>query len=235
VPACARLAFGPLAGVALCLATGACGGGNSTSAAAPTPQPPAPTLAAAFVMTVPSGLSPIQDISTVTFDGSSSAATGTTIASYSWSFGDGTTGTGATVTKVYASGGTFTVTLTIAGAGLTAATSRPITIGTLTGTWANTFQGQTRTLELHQSASMHSSAVFLLGTYRNSGLAGQSFSVEGSLGPDPARAIGVVARNLDGPTVFDLRGSVSADAGSFSGLVSVGGATGQTLTFTPVR
>ena len=52
-------------------------------------------------------------------------------ASYTWDFGDGTTGTGTSVTHRYTRGGTFVVTLRVTSeAGLTATTSRQLTIST---------------------------------------------------------------------------------------------------------
>ena len=50
----------------------------------------------------------------VTFNGSgSTAASGSTIASYAWSFGDGTTATGASASHSFTSAGTYTTTLTV--------------------------------------------------------------------------------------------------------------------------
>jgi hypothetical protein len=231
----ARALSAPLFAAVLILLIPGCGGQSEISSPSPTPQPSTPTLSAAFVMTAPSAVSPMANLTTITFDGSSSVATGTTIASYAWTFGDGSSATGASAVHQYDSGGTFTATLTIGGGGVTATASRSVPVATLTGSWSNTYQGQTRTLRLNQSGSMHSSSVFLTGTYTNTGLAGQVFNVEGTLGPDPERAILISAKNLDEPAVFELHGNVAADAGSFTGLVTVGGASGQTLTFTPVR
>jgi PKD repeat protein len=50
---------------------------------------------------------------TCSFDGSQSADTDGTIASYNWNFGDGTTGSGATPTHGYSAAGTYSVTLTV--------------------------------------------------------------------------------------------------------------------------
>ncbi|RXK46279.1 PKD domain-containing protein [Halorientalis pallida] len=49
----------------------------------------------------------------VTFDGSGSSASNSTITSYEWDFGDGTTATGQQVTHTYDTGGEFTATLTV--------------------------------------------------------------------------------------------------------------------------
>ncbi len=52
-------------------------------------------------------------------------------ASYTWDFGDGTTGNGTSVTHRYTRGGTFVVTLRVTSdAGLTATTSRQLTVST---------------------------------------------------------------------------------------------------------
>jgi PKD repeat protein len=52
-------------------------------------------------------------------------------AGYSWDFGDGTTGTGTSLTHRYLRGGTFVVTLRLTSeAGLTATTSRQLTVST---------------------------------------------------------------------------------------------------------
>jgi PKD repeat protein len=60
----------------------------------------------------------------------SSAPSGRTITSYSWNWGDNTAaGSGVTATHSYAAGGTYTITLTVTdSAGLTSATSKPVTV-----------------------------------------------------------------------------------------------------------
>ena len=50
---------------------------------------------------------------TVTFDGSGSSASNSTITSYEWDFGDGTTATGQQVTHTYDTAGEYTATLTV--------------------------------------------------------------------------------------------------------------------------
>ncbi|WP_406832167.1 PKD domain-containing protein [Pedococcus sp. KACC 23699] len=50
---------------------------------------------------------------TASVDGSGSADSDGTVASYAWDFGDGGTGTGATATHTYATGGTYQVKLTV--------------------------------------------------------------------------------------------------------------------------
>ncbi len=66
----------------------------------------------------------------VTFNGSgSTAASGSTIASYAWSFGDGTTATGASASHSFTSAGTYTTTLTVTdNKGLTNSASTPIVV-----------------------------------------------------------------------------------------------------------
>jgi PKD repeat protein len=79
----------------------------------------APT--AAFTSTV--------DHLSASFDGSTSADSDGTVATYAWNFGDGQTGTGATPTHVYAAAGTFTATLTVTdNKGATDTISHPITV-----------------------------------------------------------------------------------------------------------
>mgnify|MGYP000394769130 CR=1 FL=1 len=64
------------------------------------------------------------------FDASgSSAASGSTIASYAWQFGDGTTGTGVSPTHPYSQAGTYAVTLTVTDSrGLSRAITRNVTV-----------------------------------------------------------------------------------------------------------
>ena len=68
----------------------------------------------------------------VAFDGSGSADSDGSIASYAWDFGDGTpggTGTAATASHTYAKAGTYTVVLTVTDDdGLTATTSKQVTV-----------------------------------------------------------------------------------------------------------
>ncbi len=64
-----------------------------------------------------------------TFNGSASADTDGTIASYSWTFGDGTSATGATPSKTYSAGGTYSVTLTVTdNSGATATQTRSVVV-----------------------------------------------------------------------------------------------------------
>ncbi len=53
------------------------------------------------------------DFMTVNVDGTNSADTDGTIASYGWDFGDGTTGTGSTASHTYSTPGTYTIALTV--------------------------------------------------------------------------------------------------------------------------
>ena len=62
------------------------------------------------------------------FDGSGSADSDGTIASYAWNFGDGTTGSGATVNHTYAAG-TYTITLIVTdSAGAMSSQSNSVTV-----------------------------------------------------------------------------------------------------------
>ncbi|PZQ87802.1 MAG: hypothetical protein DI534_13570 [Leifsonia xyli] len=67
---------------------------------------------------------------TASFDASATtAASGRTIADYSWSFGDGSTGNGATATHSYATAGTYQVTLTATDdGGLAGSTTQSVTV-----------------------------------------------------------------------------------------------------------
>ncbi|ROR67372.1 PKD domain-containing protein [Agrococcus jenensis] len=67
---------------------------------------------------------------TASFDASgSTAASGSTIASYAWQFGDGTTGTGVSPTHVYGRAGTYPVVLTVTdGRGLSSTATRNATV-----------------------------------------------------------------------------------------------------------
>jgi len=66
---------------------------------------------------------------TVSFDGSSSADSDGSIASYTWYFGDGSSGTGKTVTHTYTTEATFTATLQVTDdIGATGAASTTITV-----------------------------------------------------------------------------------------------------------
>lgn len=51
--------------------------------------------------------------STASFDGTASADSDGTVASYAWNYGDGTTGTGVTSSHTYAATGTYSVVLTV--------------------------------------------------------------------------------------------------------------------------
>ncbi|WP_212719536.1 PKD domain-containing protein [Blastococcus sp. CCUG 61487] len=66
---------------------------------------------------------------TVSVDGSASADTDGTVASYAWDFGDGTTATGPTAVHPYAAAGTYVVTLTVTDdRGATGTVTRPVTV-----------------------------------------------------------------------------------------------------------
>ncbi len=97
----------------------------------PAPDPvsepvPAAPPSAVISSTTGAGPAPLQ----VTFDGSGSkAASGASIAGYSWSFGDGTSATGATAAHSYTAAGTYTATLTVTDTqGLTNSASTPIVV-----------------------------------------------------------------------------------------------------------
>lgn len=196
-----------------------------------------PSLSPVIQVTTPNNVTPLALATTVTFDGTKSTALGATIASYSWSFGSvAGTGTGAVSSRTFYSKATVPVQLTATTAdGLSASTTATVNIEALDGTWTNTYQGQTRTLVLEAYGSLHNSSITVLGRYGNTGLGSATYSVEGSLGADPGRAIRVWAKNIEEPSVFDIQGAVSNDAMSFTGYVTVGGAKGQVLTFTRVR
>jgi large repetitive protein len=66
---------------------------------------------------------------TVSVDGTASADSDGSIASYAWNFGDTTSGSGATATHDYATAGTYTVTLTVTdNRGATAVSSKAVTV-----------------------------------------------------------------------------------------------------------
>jgi PKD repeat protein len=69
--------------------------------------------------------------SDVTFDGSLSADSDGSIASYAWNFGDGSQGSGVLVKHTYSSAGSYSVTLTVTDdRGLSASVSQSITVST---------------------------------------------------------------------------------------------------------
>ncbi len=66
---------------------------------------------------------------TVTFNGSGSTDTGSTIRSYAWTFGDGRTGSGVSINHAYSAPGTYTVTLkVIDGASRSSTTTQTVTV-----------------------------------------------------------------------------------------------------------
>ena len=72
-----------------------------------------------------------QDVTFTANSGGFPGGPGGVAGTYAWDFGDGTSGTGTPTTHRYARGGTYTVTLRVTtDAGLTAITSRTITIST---------------------------------------------------------------------------------------------------------
>lgn len=74
--------------------------------AAATATPPTAVLSTSTA----AGANPL----TVRFDGKkSTAATGSTVASYQWQFGDNSSASGSTATHIYTQAGTFTATLTV--------------------------------------------------------------------------------------------------------------------------
>ncbi|SDV04431.1 PKD repeat-containing protein [Microlunatus sagamiharensis] len=97
------------------------------------------------------------DDTTVALDGSGSADTDGTVASYAWDLGDGSTDSGRTVQHTYAANGTYTVTLTVTDdRGASTSTSRDVTIAgvlardafnrTTTGGWGTADRGGAWTL-----------------------------------------------------------------------------------------
>jgi hypothetical protein len=90
---------GPSCGVGNGGGGGGAGGGGSGGHSAPSAHISAVSGAVAGAL--------------VTFSGSTSTASGATIAGYSWTFGDGATASGAVVGHTYATAGTYMVTLTV--------------------------------------------------------------------------------------------------------------------------
>ena len=92
---------------------------------------------------------------TCTVNGSGSADTDGSIASYAWDFGDGGTGSGVTTTHTYGSAGTRTITLTVTDDdGATGQATRSVTVPTATA--AISFVGRTMS---NVNATTHQVAV----------------------------------------------------------------------------
>lgn len=107
-----------------------------------TATPPTAVLATS----VAAGTYPLK----VSFDGSkSSAATGSTLASYQWQFGDNSSASGSSATHTYTQAGTFTATLTVTDSrGLKNSATTPIVVSkpaTTSGTTTTTAKASTST------------------------------------------------------------------------------------------
>ena len=196
---------------------------------APTPTPAArpnpianPTLAA-------TSKDPIAAVTSVVFDGSrstSSASGG--ITNYQWSFGDGTQSSGVVVQHTFSTPGTKTITLTATDAnGTSAPGSVTVTIKDMGGNWRTQFNIQTRTYSLIQNGTV------LTGTYTNTSLSGQTWTVNGSI--DSSRRLTITATYPGETTVVLSNAIVDATASSLTGVTHGGSADNQTLTYQRVQ
>ena len=149
-----------------------------------------------------------------------------------WDFGDGTTSSAAnvdtthTVTHTYSRSSTFTVKATVTdGRPSSASASKDgVVVSNMNGSWAATDRdGIKRIFALTQSATQ------LTGTYTAVG--GQTVPASGLL--SKPKNISVTGSGGSPPiSPVTVAGTIAADVRSFTGLVSGGGASNQTLTFT---
>ncbi len=146
-----------------------------------------------------------QDLS-CDFDGSSSADSDGSIASYSWDFGDGATAIGSTVSHTYATRGTYTVTLTVTDdAGATDTESQTVSVS----------NEATATLTVH---SIHPNAIgtgTTSVTICGSGfVSGSTATLEGGKGPTPTATVTGVSNAgcVDGSSPSSLTANVEVQS-----------------------
>ncbi|TKB23976.1 DUF4082 domain-containing protein [Desulfopila sp. IMCC35006] len=92
----------------------------------PAPEPTSPTPPIAVVSSsTAAGYAPLN----VTFNGTSSTSSNTSIVSYNWTFGDGSQATGQTTSHTFTAAGTYSATLTVIdNKGLSSSISTPIIV-----------------------------------------------------------------------------------------------------------
>jgi hypothetical protein len=216
---------GAAVGVAL-----AAKGGGSTPSPTPTPTPTngSPVLGSVTI----SPAIGIEGLSMYSFILASAVDPDGDVMTIVWTYGDGQQSgaaappAGLNTTHTYSRAGTYAsfATVTDSRGASVNSNSRDAIVRTITGTWAsNPFDGQIRTFRLVQNGSQ------LSGTYENTGLPGTVAPVTGTVQAD--RSITVNASG-GGIVPVTVTGTLAADLNSFTGLVSGGGASGQTLTFT---
>lgn len=187
----------------LTAAAAACGGGGS-SPTGPTPQPQptpqanrAPTITS---MTVTPSFG-IMGLTQFNFASSATDQDGDAL-TYAWEFADGGTATGASTIHTYINvGGTGDVRLTVSdGRGGTVTSTRPVTVGTMSGEWTGTIRN---TIQIRATFTQATNGN-VTGTWAAGG--GGAANVTGIL--DPA-----AFNRIDGNANFVIRFKITGGGG----------------------
>jgi PKD domain-containing protein len=216
------------------------------------PGEPAPVgQVAVTVTTTTTTTSTIPDVTpgTITFFPSGTALAAATLVSFqsqtppsggvppyafAWTFGDGDAGSGATPGHLYASPGNFLVRLTVSDSrGMSAQTSAPITVRTVSGRWSATFTGgdppvQGQRIDLVQNAGAVAATI-----NDAANLAGLGSGTGGVTNPRAMTLSVTFPAALSAPFAATYIGNLDATLTTWTGTVN--GFPGCPCTFTATR